>query len=156
MDGSLYKTNCDFEKPIPQNIWIEDILVLDFLGCATSTSKRACILTQLAWQYRLKPFLKQTVLSTSPSSTVGWSPSNQPGYVVPHVPVTCGHLVAIVIPGMFRKRYQPVLRFLSHFAFCELCLRTSLSSSCRTVWTWHMSTKWWKIEWIKPKIFVVQ
>lgn len=39
MDGSLYKTNCDFEKPIPQNIWIEDILVLDFLGCATSLKK---------------------------------------------------------------------------------------------------------------------
>ena len=47
MDGSLYKTNCDFEKPIPQNIWIEDILVLDFL-IARLRSKRACILTQLA------------------------------------------------------------------------------------------------------------
>ena len=46
-DGSLYKANCDFETPIPQNIGVEYILVLSFLAVQLR-SKRACILAQLA------------------------------------------------------------------------------------------------------------
>ena len=50
MDGSLYKTNCDVETLIPQNIGgsrIEYIFVLGFFA-GRLRSKRTYILTQLA------------------------------------------------------------------------------------------------------------
>ena len=50
MDGSLCRTNCDFETPIPQNIGgtgIEYILVLGFFA-ARLRPKRTCNLSQPA------------------------------------------------------------------------------------------------------------
>lgn len=50
MNGSLNKTNCNFETPIPKNVGglgIECVLVLGFFAVRLR-SRIACILTQLA------------------------------------------------------------------------------------------------------------
>ena len=82
---------------------------------------------------------KWTALVTIPSSTVGWTPPNQPGHAVPHLESVGGHEVGIRIPGLFRKRYQPTFSWLSHLSSSSFSM--SRSSSFRTVWSWHGSTE---------------
>ena len=50
--------------------------------------------------------LKQTVLETSPYSTVGWAPSNQPDQSVPHL-YAGTRVVGIFVPAAPTKRYHP-------------------------------------------------
>ena len=57
--------------------------------------------------------LKQTVLLTSPSSTVGWAPSNQPDQFVPQLNAGT-RVVGIFVPAAPTKRYHPKGSWVSH------------------------------------------
>ena len=63
--------------------------------------------------------LKQTVLRTSPSSTVGWAAFNQPDQSVPHL-YAGTRVVGIFVPAAPTKRYHPSTRWSSHTScFCS-------------------------------------
>ena len=57
--------------------------------------------------------LKQTVLETSSSSTVGRAPANQPDQTVLHLYAST-RVVGIFVPAAPTKRYHPTGSWLSH------------------------------------------
>ena len=75
-------------------------------------------------QYVGRP-LKQIILRTSPSSTVGWEPSNQPDQSVPHL--YAGGWVGIFVPAAPTKWYHPSG---SREVGCHITLHRLVLSNC--------------------------
>ena len=67
----------------------------------------------IAYLQPVERSLKQTILITLPSSTVGWAPNNHPDQLVPHL-YAGTRVVGIFVPAAPTKRYHPLGSWLSH------------------------------------------